>query len=334
MFRKGPLTKKIFLFSIAISLLVFLLGFYLAAFWGEPKIHLSSILSGSGIDYDILIQARLPRIFIGILVGMVLSLVGASFQAILRNPLADPFILGVSSGAALGGALGLCLNLAFVYTLGLAFLSGIFSIFLIYQLSKARGELPVHSLLLTGVIFNSFVFALILLMNSLVSIGTSQQILFLMIGSIDSMSWDKVILVGVIVLPLVIYICSKSQSLNVMTLGDEPAIHLGVNPHQLRKKIFIIGSIMVAGVVTIAGLIGFVGLIIPHLLRMVVGPDHRILLPLSAIIGAVFMVVCDWTAKNILFWFDWGGGIPVGVVTALIGGPVFIFLLKRSYKMI
>jgi iron complex transport system permease protein len=310
-----------------------ILSFLLVLFGGYPKISLVDLLNqDSNLSYDIFIQARLPRALLGFIVGWGLSVIGVSFQSILRNPLADPYILGVSSGSALGGALALALNLPFSLTLLLAFLSGLASTVIIYLIAKVGRSLPVHSLLLVGVIYNSFCFALILLLHALVSIGASQQILYLMIGSLEAISYQRLFIVGSLVLGSSFYLFMQGRKMNVMVMGDESAIQLGLNPHRFRKKVFLIGSLVVSSIVTISGLIGFVGLLIPHICRLIVGPDHRILVPVSAIVGATFLMNCDWLAKNSLNFFEIGSTMPVGIITALLGGPFFIYLLTKIQR--
>lgn len=294
----------------------------------------ANIFSGklSRVQWNIIFATRLPRILLGVLVGITLSSSGTAFQSLLRNPLADPYILGVSGGAALGSVVGVGLGLPFALVSAIAFISAFLSMLLIYWISESKGRLPAHTLLLTGVIFNAFAFALIMLIHSLVTMEQAHEILFLLIGSLELYSYRTIVVVAIAVaigFSLLIYFSGK---MNLMSAGDETAFHLGVDIEKFRRLIFFSASLMIGAVVSVSGLIGFVGIFIPHTLRLIIGPDHRLLIPASAIAGAAFLVLADTVARTILASGQYQMQLPVGVITALIGGPFFVFVLKRQLK--
>ena len=274
-------------------------------------------------------ELRIPRLIMAMLAGMTLAGVGGAFQGILRNPLADPYILGVSAGAALGA----CTGIALQYITGLylanllpvlALIGSFISILMVYLFSRKKSHFPMTDLLLAGVAVNFFFSALITLLLA-VSNRELHSMLFWLMGDLSNASWQKI---SIVFLPVFIgsfLLIYASLELNAMALGEEEALHLGIQTEKLRLKIFLIGSIMIAVVVSFTGLIGFVGLVIPHIARLLVGPDHRIMLPVSALIGAAFLILCDTIARTIIAPTE----IPIGAITAIIGVPLFIHLLKR-----
>jgi len=280
-------------------------------------------------DHDILFYSRLPRVLLGILVGFGLSSGGVAFQSLLRNPLADPYILGVSGGAALGSVIAVSLGLHFTWVSSLAFLTSLATLLLIYWVAQSKGRLPVPSLLLTGVIFNAFSFALIMFVNSLVSFEQAHRIWYLMVGSLEAESYGRIAVVAAFVLTgfSILWLCAGKM--NLMAMGDESASYLGLNVEKFRKIIFFAASLMIGATVSLSGLIGFVGLFIPHMVRLKFGSDHRLLLPASALFGASFLVLADWLGRNLMSGVTYQTQLPVGVITALIGGPFFVFLIKR-----
>jgi iron complex transport system permease protein len=300
-------------------------------FCGEPFISPSVLWDPEArLEREILLMVRLPRALLGLVVGAGLSTSGAAFQALLRNSLADPYILGVSSGAALGGVLAYSLQLPYEWAPVAAFLAGLGTLFLIFFLSNRGGFLPVHSLLLTGVVFNSFSFAVILLLNALAPMGEAHQIFFLLLGSLEAQSLSSVVWVAVPVIVGVVALVLLSPAMNLVSLGEETAQQLGLNVARMRKIIFFAASLIVGACVASAGLIGFVGLFVPHMARLRFGPDHRVLLPVAAWGGGAFLVLCDWLSKELLTQAGMGSQLPVGVITALIGGPYFFYLMRRS----
>ncbi len=302
-------------------------------FWGEtPSSVFKALFEGTGPEYDILFYARLPRILLGILVGMALSSGGVAFQSLLRNPLADPYILGVSGGAALGSVLAVSLGLAFTWVSLTAFLASLLTLLLLYWVAQTQGRLPVATLLLTGVIFNAFTFALIMFINSVVPFEQSYRIWYLMVGSLESENYLKLLTVAFFVLGGFIILYLHAGAMNLMATGESSAQYLGLDIHRYRKRIFFAASLMIGATVSLSGLIGFVGLFIPHMVRLKIGSDHRVLLPASALFGATFLVLADLLARSLLSGNQYQTQLPVGVITALIGGPFFVYLVKVPQK--
>lgn len=305
----------------------------LAASLGSEHISLiSAVKKTNPRDVAILFSSRLPRILLAALIGMALASAGGAFQSLLRNPLADPFILGVSGGAALGSVLAIGLNLSFGSISASAFISALLTILLIFAIARTRGRLPSHTLLLTGVIFNAFCFALILFINAVVTMEQAYQIVFLLIGNLEAASYTTISITAFFILSGFIILIIYSGRMNILSLGDEPASGLGINTEYIRFVIFIASSLMVGAAVAISGLIGFVGLFIPHVVRLIFGPDHRLLIPASGLLGASFLVGCDTISRTLLMNTSLNTELPVGVITALIGAPFFVYLLKRQQK--
>jgi iron complex transport system permease protein len=283
---------------------------------------------------DIVLRVRLPRVLLGALVGASLAASGVLFQATLRNPLADPYVLGVSGGAALGGILVLSLGSAF--GLGYeavppaAFAGCLITTALLYAIAGANARFSTTSLLLTGVVFNAFASAAIVFLASLAGLTEGASIFLWLIGSLSSI---RVEVSGWVAAFLVLGLgCTipLARGLNLSALGSESAEQLGVDIERQQRIVLVASSLMVGAAVSVAGLIGFVGLIIPHLLRLVLGPDHRLLIPASALAGAAFLVICDALARTVLG----GRELPVGAITAIAGGPLFLWLLRRYHQRV
>ncbi len=269
---------------------------------------------------------RVPRVLTSMVVGTALAVAGATFQGLLRNPLADPYVLGTASGAALGAAIAVLLPvriviLGFGLLHGLAFLGALASIYTVYRLSRIGGLAPLTGLLLTGYAVGSLL-AAGLAMAMYLSGAALRQIFSFLLGGFDAASWPQ--LAGT--LPLVALgsalILLRARSLNGLLLGEEAAAHLGIDVRRERAILLALASLVTAAAVAVSGLIGFVGLVVPHVVRLVVGPSARLVLPLSALAGAVLLAFADILART-------AGEIPVGIVTALIGAPFFIVLLRR-----
>jgi iron complex transport system permease protein len=288
----------------------------------------------TGAASDIVWRIRLPRIVLAALVGASLSLAGVIFQALLRNPLADPFILGVSGGAALGGiamlSLGGLLGFGYGAVPPAAFAGALLATLLLYLVAGVRGRVSAANLLLTGVVFNSFASAAIVFLASVSGFAEGSRIFLWLIGNLSAGRID-------VAMPVAIFLglglaCAMllSRSLNLLALGDEPAEQLGVAIEWHKRLLLLATSLTVGAAVSVAGLVGFVGLIIPHLLRLVIGPDHRLLVPSAALGGAAFLVLCDSVARSLMG----GRELPVGAITAIVGGPLFLMLLRRHHAKV
>ncbi len=281
-----------------------------------------------GTSGVILLQVRLPRVLMGFLVGGSLAAVGVTLQALLRNPLADPYVLGVSSGAALGAAvtmlLGIGTMMALLPILPLCgFAGGLLTLVVIYRLAQSQGRLSIHSLLLAGVILNAILTALIMFITSIMEPNRSAGLMAWLMGSLTAPGYPALgVLVGYAVFVLAI-LMQKAQTLNVLTLGEETARSLGIDTERTKKHLFVLTALLTGAVVSVSGMIGFVGMVVPHAVRLLLGSDHRLLLPASVLVGGMFLVVADTIARTLFAPAE----IPVGIVTALIGGPFFLYLL-------
>lgn len=285
-------------------------------------------LESAGTAGVILVQVRLPRVLLAFMVGGALAAVGVGLQALLRNPLADPYVLGISSGAALGAALAILLGLGAtgigISALPLcAFGGGLLSILLVYRIAAAYGRLPVHTLLLAGVVLNAIFSALIMFVTSIMDPNRSFGMMSWLMGALGSPTYVSLaVLAGYVATGLALLL-GQTRALNLLTLGEESARSMGVEVETVKKTVFLTSALLTGAVVSVSGVIGFVGMVVPHAVRMVFGADHRLLLPASVLVGGAFLVAADTIARTVLA----PGEIPVGVVTALVGGPFFIYLL-------
>lgn len=280
----------------------------------------------------ILFKVRLPRILLSGLVGSGLAITGATFQGLFRNPLADPHILGVSSGASLGATIAMLTGVGVTFggisVIGsCAFIGALITVFIVYHLSFIGGRVKTASILLTGTAVSTMLSSVVSLLMTF-SQDQIDKVYMWTLGSFTAASWSKI---GFI-LPLVLLCCLGivlyGQELNLILTGEEVAESLGVNTARVKKLLIVICSLLVAGCVSVSGIIGFVGLIIPHCVRLLIGADHRKVLPLSILGGAIFMIFSDTVARTIAAPTE----IPVGVITSIFGGPYFIYLLYRSQK--
>jgi len=315
-------SSKALTFTIAIILLFGIILFALAT--GAADINLFS-LSDSG--RQILFKIRIPRIILGLITGLVLATTGGVLQGMLNNPLAEPYLLGISSGAALGSIVALVLRQVFLMPL-FGFIGALVTIVLVWHLAEKNRFLERTRLILAGIIVSLFFSAIIALIMSIFQQELGQIFAILMgnLGYIFSSQnllilW---ILVGVS-LAGVIILNIFALRINILSLGDYTADSMGIDVQHTRKTLFILSSLLVGIVVAFTGIIGFVGLIIPHICRMIIGPNNRSLLPLSGILGAAFLVFCDTIARSILVI-----ELPVGVITAIFGAPFFVYLLRKN----
>ncbi len=275
----------------------------------------------------IVFDLRLPRVLSAMTVGVGLAVAGATFQGVLRNPLADPYVLGTASGAALGAAIAVILPvrtlvLEFGLLHGLAFLGALGAVWLVYRLSRVGGHGQMTSLLLTGYAIASLL-AAGLSMAMFVSGTGLRQIFAYLLGGFEAASWARFAAALPLIIGASVLIALRARALNGFLLGEEAASHLGIDVRRERAILLGLASLATAASVAVSGLIGFVGLVAPHMVRLAVGPNARIVLPLAALFGAILMVGADLAARLL-------GEIPVGVVTAVIGAPFFLFLLRRT----
>ena len=289
-------------------------------------------------EASIVEQARLPRVVFAGLVGAALAVGGAVFQAVLRNPLADPYILGISGGAALGGTLMLVLGTAGLgMALGTpvgAFVGAMGALAVIFGVARwtPPGRASTYVLLLTGVIVNAFAASLIMFIQSVVTARQAQEILFYLMGAlaVEGIGGQTMASVAVVMVVCIAVIYRHAVDLNALSLGEEDAAYLGIEVGRVRLVTVVVASLAVAVAVAFSGIIGFVGLVVPHAIRLVVGPDHRVLIPACAFGGAAFLSCADVVARGSFGVL--GTVLPVGVITSLIGAPVFIYFLWRSLQ--
>lgn len=296
-------------------------------------VDISSIKQSS---YNIIWKIRIPRVLLGVLVGASLSVSGTTFQGMFKNPMADPYIIGISSGAALGATIAIILNLNFkifgISFLGipiLAFIGAMLSVYLVYNLARMNNKIPVNSLLLSGVAVSQF-FTAIMSFSMVIFDKDMKNIIYWTMGGLAGKGWDPVVKLSFPIIIIILIIISYYKDLNLLLLGEESAHSMGVDVEKTKLQLIILSSFITAIVVSISGIIGFVGLIIPHTARLIFGPDHKILIPSSALIGGIFMILADTIARTIISPIE----IPVGIITSLFGGPFFIYILKSRKQEI
>ncbi|MEW6557514.1 MAG: iron ABC transporter permease [Elusimicrobiota bacterium] len=327
--------RKIIRWIIWIAVLCVLLGgiSFFSLCIGSVGIPFNKILkiisAGKGtVEHSIIFDIRLPRIFLGFAVGGALSIAGVILQGMFRNPLVEPYTLGISGGAALGVCLNIILGMRYRFILSLpvfGFLGAVVIILLVYFLSIKKGILKIQGLLLTGVMISFIASSLIMLIMAISRAEDLHGIIFWIMGSLEEPNWFLIKLaVSVSILGLIAsYIFC--MDLNAFSLGEEEALHLGINTERTKRLLFILASLLTGFSVSISGIIGFVGLVVPHFVRMFVGSDHRILLVSSFLTGASFLIFCDTLARTIISPLE----LPVGVITGIVGGILFVYALSK-----
>ncbi|MCX8153049.1 MAG: iron chelate uptake ABC transporter family permease subunit [Candidatus Bathyarchaeota archaeon] len=288
----------------------------------------------------IILQIRLPRIIAGVVVGAALAASGVVYQGVFKNPMADSYILGVSAGAATGASFSLLFGSGtLIFGLRLvqiaAFLGALFAMILVYNISRVGSRVPVATLLLCGIAVNFFLYAVVALLEVIAG-DELHAIVFWLIGGFSNVLWADIWAVLPFIAVGISVVYFYSRDLNLLALGEETAQHLGVNVERVKQILLVFASMVTAAAVSLSGLVGFVGLMVPHITRLVIGPDHRILFPASTIVGAIFLVVCDAIARVIATPFASTLELPVGIITMLAGAPFFIILFrkkKQSYAL-
>ncbi len=331
--RAAHLTRRRLVGTAAALLALLALTIATAALIGPVRASLWRALAPGGEttpDYAIIFRARLPRVLLGAVVGGALACSGASLQALLGNALADPHLLGVSAGAAVAGAIALVAGadpVSPVVPLA-AFLGALGTVASVFLVARTAGKTSPYAILLVGVVCNAVGAAAIMLVNAIASYTQAQGILFWIMGSLTAQSYGLVAVVGAYSFAGAAVLMRHAHHLNLLAAGEEGALTLGVEVEAVRRAVFLAASLLVGAAVAVSGMINFVGLIVPHLLRLLLGPDLRLLLPASFLGGAVFLVWADTLARTAFAPSE----LPVGVVTALLGGPFFIYLLRRSLR--
>lgn len=283
---------------------------------------------------SIIWNLRLPRVLLGGIIGASLSVAGAAFQGMFKNPMADPYVLGISSGAALGATLAIVfkIDVSFFSISSItifAFIGALLAVFTVYNIARVKNKVPVTTLLLAGVAVGQFLTA-IMSFIMILSDKDMVKITYWTLGSLSGKGWEPVIGIALPSTLGIIVISFFARDLNILLTGEESAQSLGVDVERTKTYILLLGTFITAISVSVCGIIGFVGLIIPHIVRILMGPDHRILLPASALLGSIFMIFADTIARTLISPIE----IPVGIITALFGGPFFIYLLRSRKKSI
>lgn len=299
---------------------------------GLGLVDLVSALRPQGADSnarDIILGIRLPRVVAATMAGAALAVSGAIFQALLRNPLAEPYLLGVSSGAALGAVSVITLGLGQgPWSLALAALAGaLLAVAVVFRVARAAGRLETRVLILAGVVVASFFGACVMVLLTFAQGGAFRSAMLWTMGSLAGVSWPMIGALTAFVLPATLLAFGMARHLNAMSLGEEAATHLGTEVERVKPLAFFVASLLAAAAVSVTGVIGFVGLVVPHAIRMVWGADHRLLVPLSFLGGATLLTLADTAARTVASPLE----VPVGVVTALLGVPFFLVLLRRSF---
>ncbi len=334
-----PLFQPVLKRTFAVSMLMggmLLASAFLGLSMGPTEHGLSRITAllfgpaGSDPTFSSIVwRIRLPRVLLAMLVGSTLSLGGLVFQALLRNPLAEPYILGVSGGSAVGAIAGILLGLSlFPGVAFLAFAGSMATLFLVLAIASSRAAMKKDTLILAGVMVNAFCSSVIMFLISLTQDSRLHNILFWMMGDLSMSDTKRTFFLLSALLPCFVCLFLLARPMNILLMGEEMAANMGINVRAVTVVLLLVTSFMVSAVVCHAGLLGFVGLVVPHLLRLILGPDHRVLVPACILGGATYLVLCDLLARSL----PAAGEMPVGVITAMVGAPLFIILLQRSRR--
>ena len=280
----------------------------------------------------IILKIRMPRIFLAALVGIGLSIVGGTFQGLFKNQLADPYVLGISSGAGLGATLAIIFSfegavLGFAFNSLCAFIGAILTALLVFTVAKVGNKLSVANMLLAGLAVSFFMSSIISILM-IINRNQIEKIMFWLMGSVSTANWNQVIMASIVILSSMLIILFFSRELNIMSLGEENALTLGVEAEKVKFILLIVCALVVASCVAISGIIGFVGLIVPNMVRILTGPDYKKLLPFSAVFGGMFLVLCDTISRILMPPME----LPIGAITALFGSPFFLYLIVKSKR--
>jgi len=341
--------KKRFTVALLILGIGLVISLILASAFGAVTVSLPDIVKMAlnkvaFINFDstwrdaeetIIFQIRLPRVIGAALIGAALATAGVLFQGLLRNPMADPYIIGTSSGAALGATIAMTLPINLIFLgFGLvplaAFVGALTTVIIVYNLARVGGKTPIISMLLAGFVVSALLSAIIsfmMAMSDKLNLNLRSVYSFLM-GHVSVVGWEQIMVIAPLVIAGIIIARFYAHHLNAFSLGEEGAAYLGIEVERDKILILALGSMLTAAAVSIGGLIGFVGLVMPHAMRLIIGPDHKHLIPLSALAGAIFLIIADLLARVVLAPAE----IPVGIITAIVGAPFFLYLLRRSRR--
>ncbi|MCL2534684.1 MAG: iron ABC transporter permease [Nocardiaceae bacterium] len=317
---------------VAVGLISLSVGRYTVPVNEVARILINEVVSlprtWTDAESNVVLGVRLPRVLLGMLVGGGLALGGAALQAAFRNPLVSPQILGVSSGASFGGVLALMLGLGSTFLVGGAFLFGLAALGMVLLIGRTRSGGAILMIVLGGVVTSAFFSALVSFITYVADpYSTLPSIVFWLMGSLATADMAKVLIAAVPILAGSAVIIGLRWRINILSLGDDDAASLGVNPGRLRAVLLTMVALMTAGAVAVSGVIGWVGLVVPHIARLWVGPDHRISMPTTFVLGAAYLTIIDTLSRTVS-----SGEIPLGILTAIIGAPVFVLLLRNSRR--
>ena len=323
----------VFCFMLIVGSLALLRGAYDIFFWDVCRVlasHVFPFLESyevSKIHDTIVWNTRLPRILLAMMVGISLAAAGAVYQGCFRNPLVDPFILGVSSGAAFGAGLGIIMPSFFLSIQMSAFLFSLIAVAATYLLARMGGKTPAVTLILAGVIIASLFEGLVSILKYLASDTALRTIVFWIMGGFYFAGWNDLIINVPIILGSFLVLWFYGWKINIISMGDDEARTMGVNPEKLKIILVVLATLMTSVAVSTVGIIAWVGLMMPHAARMILGPDHRYVIPLSAMLGAIYLVICDTLARTLTT-----SEIPVGIITSILGAPYLFYLLRTKGK--
>ncbi|BCN84298.1 iron ABC transporter permease [Prescottella equi] len=317
---------------VAVGLISLSVGRYTVPVNEVARILINEVISlprtWTDAESNVVLGVRLPRVLLGMLVGGGLALGGAALQAAFRNPLVSPQILGVSSGASFGGVLALMFGLGSTFLVGGAFLFGLAALAMVLLIGRSRSGGAILMIVLGGVVTSAFFSALVSFITYVADPYTTlPSIVFWLMGSLATADMAKVLVAAVPILAGSAVIIGLRWRINILSLGDDDAASLGVNPGRLRALLLTMVALMTAGAVAVSGVIGWVGLVVPHIARLWVGPDHRISMPTTFVLGAAYLTIIDTLSRTVS-----SGEIPLGILTAIIGAPVFVLLLRNSRR--
>ena len=308
---------------LAFSLIALII---LSVFIGQVQIPIDRISEDRYLD---ILRLRFLRIMLAVIAGAGLSLCGVILQGVLRNPLAEPYILGVSSGSGLGAVIGLLFFSGTIAPNVFAFTGGILTIILVTSLARMDKRLSPENMIISGILVNALFSSMLMFFISNSSSARIHSIIWWLLGNLQAYKGMQVLIVGIVVFAGFLITSIFSKELNALSLGEEEAIHLGVDIEKVKKIFLLVSALVASIIVSMCGIIGFVGLMMPHITRRLVGPDHRILIITSVLAGSVFLVLCDLVSRTVMAPKE----IPVGVITAFVGAPFFIYVLRRSRKV-
>lgn len=334
----SPTRSTVWYWIVAIIAVVLIALFSLS--WGRYPVPFNEVLrilvsqvfeirqTWTVQEAQVVLGSRLPRVLLALIVGAGLALSGATLQAVFRNPLVSPQVVGVSNGASFGGVLAMVLGLGSLGVVSCAFVMGMAALVLVIWIGRSRTGSSILMIVLGGVVVSALFSALGSFMTLIADPYTElPSIVFWLMGSLAAASPVKVLIAAIPIGLGTIVICALRWRINILSLGDQDAISLGVNPQPLRILLLVMVSLMTAGAVAVVGVIGWVGLVVPHFARLLIGPDHRVLLPMSALIGAGYLTLIDTLSRSVT-----ATELPVGILTAVIGAPVFIALLRAVHQ--